>query len=197
MPGENRSDPYGSHRFRVEIDSVVAAGFSEVRGLSTSVSARHQEPDDGAAPRRGSESLGPRPAWRDTVENVLPWIGHSNRGRGDVGEAVPRTTTDRDARTDEFTPGNVEPTTVKLRRGITHDRELWDWFDRWVDGTGRPKNLRVFLLDSAGRDVRGWECLRARPIRWDGPTLVATESAVATETFELAHEGIHVLDISD
>jgi phage tail-like protein len=35
MPDGTRNDPYGQFNFQIEIDGVVAAGFSEVSGLTT------------------------------------------------------------------------------------------------------------------------------------------------------------------
>lgn len=35
MAAIERTDPYGGYRFLVEVDSVIAAGFSEVTGLET------------------------------------------------------------------------------------------------------------------------------------------------------------------
>jgi phage tail-like protein len=83
---------------------------------------------------------------------------------------------------------------LRLRRGVTDDRRLWDWLRDWVDGAATPRTVRVFLLDEAGERARGWRCRAATPVRWAGPELVADRPGVATETLELAHEGIDAID---
>jgi len=86
---------------------------------------------------------------------------------------------------------------LRLRRGVTDDRRLWDWLRGWVDGTVKPRLVRVFLLDEAGDRTRGWRCRGATPVRWEGPELAADRPGVATETLELAHEGIDAIDGDD
>jgi phage tail-like protein len=83
---------------------------------------------------------------------------------------------------------------LRLRRGVTDDRRLWDWLRDWVDGAVRPRTVRVFLLDEAGERARGWRCRSATPVRWVGPELVADRPGAATETLELVHEGIDAID---
>jgi phage tail-like protein len=85
---------------------------------------------------------------------------------------------------------------LRLRRGLTDDRRLWDWLDDWPDGAATPRCVRVFVLDDAGERGRGWRCLSARPVRWRGPDLSADRAAIATETLELAHDGIEAIDAS-
>ncbi len=109
---------------------------------------------------------------------------------------------ERDARgagrcTDPVLSGRrpTESPRLELRRGVTDDTSLWDWFQRWIDGTAEPADVRVILLDSTGARARTWVCKRARPVRWRGPTLTATESGVAMERYELAHDGIALADV--
>jgi hypothetical protein len=82
---------------------------------------------------------------------------------------------------------------LTLRRGITDDRRLWDWLRDWVAGRAERRDVRVFLLDAAGERARGWRCRDATPARWTGPELAADRPAAATETLELAHEGIDAI----
>lgn len=84
--------------------------------------------------------------------------------------------------------------TLELRRGVTDETALWDWLEAWVAGDATPQDVRVCLLDEAGGPVRGWVCRSATPVRWTGPELVATAAGVATETLELAHDGIDAVE---
>lgn len=86
----------------------------------------------------------------------------------------------------------TESPRLELRRGVTDDDTLWDWFQQWLDGTAEPADVRVTLVDSAGDPGRAWVCRRARPVRWRGPTLTAAEPGVATERYELAHDGVEL-----
>lgn len=164
MPASERTDPYPNFRFRVEIGSILTAGFSEVRGLGMSL-GKHAE----------GTAAADVPAWKRLLERDMTW---------GASLAADSLSTDR-----------TESPTLKLRRGVTDSSELWDWFRDWIDGAAEPADVRVILLDRTGEESRGWRCKRARPVRWDGPTLAATESRVAMETFELAHDGIEALDL--
>lgn len=80
-----------------------------------------------------------------------------------------------------------------LVRAATADDTLQAWFEGWVAGTVGPRTVRVALLDAAGREQVAWECPNARPTRWVGPRLHADRAAVATESLELAHDGVERL----
>lgn len=87
---------------------------------------------------------------------------------------------------------------LELRRGVSDDRTLRTWLQEWVAGEVGPRDVRVCLLDGAGRPVCGWICRAATPVRWSGPDLVAGRATVATETLELTHEGIDaVIDLDE
>lgn len=87
-----------------------------------------------------------------------------------------------------------------LRRGVTTDTALWDW---WADvithsytlsaATAKrvPRRNGVILLD--GRDhkaVAAWFFSNALPERLVGPGLNARGNEIAIETLELSHEGL-------
>jgi len=159
-------DPYARHRFDVDIgDDRPPLGFAEVSGLSVQVEARPPTEDESEDERPIS------PTWLD-------WGTHLGRTVGWVPPSPRRRTTSP---------------TLTLRRGVTEDRRLWDWLQRWVAGRVDPRDVCVFLLDSDGDRARGWRCLRATPVRWEGPDLVADPPGVATETLELAHEGVEAI----
>lgn len=162
MSADDRTDPYGRHRFAVDVgDDRAPLGVTEVRGLSVRVQTKPAETD----------AAEPEPDWRD-------WAG-------------------RLGRTSRFAPPPPQRRTTSpplvVRRGVTDDRRLWDWLRDWVEGAIAPRDVRVFLLDDAGDRTRGWRCRDATPVRWAGPELAADRPAVATETLELAHEGIEAV----
>lgn len=168
MSGRERSDPFGRHRFTVDLGTGDPLGFTTVRGLSVSVEIR---PDDVTDESEHDEDT---PWWE-----LSDWLDQPR-------ESLPAPTRRR----------TVSPT-IELQRGLTADTTLWDWLQEWVAGTTKPRDVHIVLLDNSERPVRGWRCLGATPVEWSGPELVATRSEVATETLELAHEGIdHVSDLS-
>lgn len=77
---------------------------------------------------------------------------------------------------------------ITLKWGITDSDELWRWRQTVVDGRAERKNGSIILLDEAGNEKVRWNFLNAWPAKWTGPTFNATETAVAVETLELAHE---------
>lgn len=91
-------------------------------------------------------------------------------------------------------PGRYTHPNLVLKRGLTHSTELWDWVQHTVqdveNGTVERRNVRVIVLDTVGEEARGWEFLRAYPVKWTGPDLSADQAAVALETLELVHEGL-------
>jgi phage tail-like protein len=92
---------------------------------------------------------------------------------------------------------------IVLRRGVTTDTTLWDW---WADvimrsytldakGTPAPKRVprrnAVILVDGFDhKAIAGWFVSNALPERLSGPGLNARGNEIAIETLELSHEGV-------
>lgn len=163
------ADPYGAHRFRVSCDVLPVMGFAEVRGLS--VETVVSEPDGSGGP--DDPTAGRREWW-----DWRTWIDRPTEGIA-AARRVSRSPR------------------LELRRGMTDERALWNWFRDWVSGNVTPQDLRICLLDNRGRPARGWVCRAATPVRWIGPDLVADRATVAMETLELIHEGIDGIDSLD
>ena len=77
---------------------------------------------------------------------------------------------------------------LTLKWGITDSREMWKWRQTVLDGRAERKNGSIILLDEAGNEKLRWNFLNAWPAKWSGPSFNATDSSVAVETLELAHE---------
>jgi phage tail-like protein len=79
-----------------------------------------------------------------------------------------------------------------LKRGMTANREVWDWFNAVASGK-RPvprKKLNIALRDAAGKPVMVWEVARAVPIKLKASDLNAKTGEIAIEELHLAHEGL-------
>jgi phage tail-like protein len=75
-----------------------------------------------------------------------------------------------------------------LKRGITHEDALLKWLLDCRTETVR-KDGHVAIQGPDGRSIRRWKFSEAFPVKWQGPTLNAASTGVATETLEIAHHG--------
>lgn len=87
-------------------------------------------------------------------------------------------------------PGLNSYSNISLTRGITADRELWEWRQRAAEGRIERKNGSIILLDEQGEEKMRWNFSDAWPTKWTGPTFNAIGNDVAVEVLELVHEGI-------
>ena len=87
-------------------------------------------------------------------------------------------------------PGINTYTPITLKRGITSEKELWDWRQKVIDGNVERKNGSIVLLDEKGTEKIRWNFSNAWPSKWTGPSFNATSTAVAVESLELTHEEV-------
>src|ERR1700682_6109450 len=92
--------------------------------------------------------------------------------------------------------GPVSYGNLILRRGMTPNFDLWDWFARTVAPGGaslRSSRAVVVLLDADGVTERVRFILeRCLPVRLKAPTLNALDGRVAIEELDLAYESLRV-----
>jgi phage tail-like protein len=139
-----RQDPYRSFNFRVQIEGIATASFSECSGLESSV--------DVVEYREGSD---PVPSVRKL-------------------------------------PGLRRYANLTLKRGITQDRELYNWHRKILDGEIDRRNGSIFLLDDKRTEVLRWNFHNGWICRYEGPTFNAKSNEVAIETIEICHEGLEL-----
>ena len=84
--------------------------------------------------------------------------------------------------------GRVKYPNLVLKRGVTYEDELLEWFFASKDRDERGQ-LTLELLGTDGKHVRTWAFAGAFPVKWSGPSLNARSTNVATETLEIAHQG--------
>lgn len=89
-------------------------------------------------------------------------------------------------------PGLTKYANLTLKRGVTSNRDLWEWRKAIVDGQLDRRAVSVILLDQARQEVLRINLRDAWPCKWEGPTLRSSGSEVAIETLELTHEGLTV-----
>jgi phage tail-like protein len=87
-------------------------------------------------------------------------------------------------------PGLHKYDPIELKRGITDNHELWDWWRAVTTGKNFRRNGSIILLDADGTEAVRWNFFKGWPARWDGPRLRAKRNAVAIERLHIVHEGL-------
>jgi phage tail-like protein len=90
-------------------------------------------------------------------------------------------------------PTRVKWSNLTLKRGIGRGDDLRAWFEGFARGTGRRRDGVVTLRNERQEPHTVWGFRRGLPVKYSGPTLNATQSAVAVETLEIAHEGLFLV----
>jgi phage tail-like protein len=137
MPTGERRDPPVNYSFRVLVDDLAAAEFSECSGLEMTVKFDEV--------REGGEN-------------------------GFVHKL----------------PGRVEYGNLVLKRGYAKSGELFQWCLKL-----KRRKVTVQLVKQLdGSTIAEWVFDDAYPVKWSGPSLKASENAIAIESLELAHRGL-------
>lgn len=153
-------DPFGGYRFRLELGSLQAAGFTECSGLQ--VEAKVFEYKEGG---RNSHSL-KFPESGD-VGNVTLKRGVTIGPAADVLFAWQQ----------DVASGSFDPEANLNRRPSDPNQDI-------------DNKVAIILLDEAGEEVKRWRLFRPFPVKWTGPELKAADSEIAIESLELACEGL-------
>jgi phage tail-like protein len=82
---------------------------------------------------------------------------------------------------------------ITLKRGMTQNLELWNWYKNVVEGKTDRRSASIVLLNEAHQELLRWSVVDAWPGKWDGPALNARHNEIAIETLELAHEGLELV----
>jgi phage tail-like protein len=86
--------------------------------------------------------------------------------------------------------GGLKYPNLVLKRGVTYEDALLKWFfDQQTDRDKRD-NVTLDLLGDDGKQVRTWSFAAAFPVKWSGPSFSAKSTNIATETLEIAHQGL-------
>lgn len=91
--------------------------------------------------------------------------------------------------------GVVSFATVILRRGMTLNRDLWQWFHQVTFGGAFTHRMDVEIrhLDLDGKTViRTWKLHRALPVKFKSADLNAKGAEIAVEELHLVHEGLQL-----
>lgn len=89
-------------------------------------------------------------------------------------------------------PGVTRYAPIVLKRGVTNNKELWNWRKAVTEGRIERRNGAIVLLDPGGDEVARWTFREGWPAKWEGPAFNAKASEVAIETLEIVHEGLEL-----
>src|SRR5260370_34545622 len=82
---------------------------------------------------------------------------------------------------------------LTLKRGMTANFDLWDWFGQMLqpDGVGLRADAEVivFAADGVTERVR-FQLSRCVPVKLKAPSLNAKDGVIAIEEFQLAYESL-------
>jgi len=85
---------------------------------------------------------------------------------------------------------------ITLRRGVIRDLALWTWYQAGLNGSlGARRDGCIAVCDEAGNPAVVWSFYRGLATKWIGPDLNASQSAVAIDGIEIAHEGLEARPI--
>lgn len=85
--------------------------------------------------------------------------------------------------------GRLKYPNLVLKRGVTHEDALLKWFFETKEMSKRGA-VSVDLVGPGAKVVRSWAFAGALPVKWTGPSLNAGSTNIATESLEIAHQGL-------
>jgi phage tail-like protein len=89
-------------------------------------------------------------------------------------------------------PGRVRYGNIVLKRGLTKNNDLWNWWNTVRNGKADRRDGAVVLLDSERQPVLRWVFRDAWPCKYTAPSLNAQGNDVVIEELELAIEGLEL-----
>jgi phage tail-like protein len=95
-------------------------------------------------------------------------------------------------------PVRVNTGPVVLKRGVTADMSLIDWYMQVAEGKVKDarRQVSVVTYSAMGIPMMMWSFLDAYPVKWVGPSFNAGDSSVALEELHFVHHGFTVESIS-
>jgi phage tail-like protein len=89
-------------------------------------------------------------------------------------------------------PTRIKQGNVTLKRGVTSEKALLEWFQASVVKV-QPNDLSITVLDEQGNTVQAWSFRNAYPVKWTGSDLNAGGNEFVTQSLEIAHSGMKVM----
>jgi len=88
-------------------------------------------------------------------------------------------------------PGLNKYSNITLKRGITDDKDIWDWRKKCIDGKVDRQDGSIVILDDAeDKELARWEFHQGWPTKLTISGFNATSNDVVVEELSIAHEWI-------
>ena len=91
-------------------------------------------------------------------------------------------------------PGITRYSDITLKRNIIQgDHQFYEWIKTNNFGVVEKRDISIHLLDQKHQPILTWKVRNAFPSKYIGPTLLANDSSLATESLILSHDGLSIL----
>lgn len=84
------------------------------------------------------------------------------------------------------------PSRLVLKRGIASGSSLWEWYLMVMQGQVVRHDITISLQGPLQEAGPSWTFRDACPVKWTGPELRASSSAVAFESIDVIHRGLQL-----
>jgi len=85
-------------------------------------------------------------------------------------------------------PGSVEYENITLSRGMTTNKDMFEWFKNVLDGKDDRRSGSIIILENDYDEGRRFDFFGAYPTSFSGVELSSDGSAMSLEKFELCVE---------
>jgi len=89
-------------------------------------------------------------------------------------------------------PTRIKQGNITLKRGVSKEASLLEWLAKSVH-SAQPTDLSIKVLDFEGKPLQTWSFRQAYPVKWTGSDLNAGGSEFLTQSLEVAHSGMSVV----
>jgi phage tail-like protein len=81
---------------------------------------------------------------------------------------------------------------ITLKRGLTDNRELYEWYRSVLNGIAERRNGAVILNDEDHNAVARWNFRDAYICNWEGPSFSGSSNDVAIESIQICAERVEL-----
>ena len=85
-------------------------------------------------------------------------------------------------------PGQTKYGDITLKRGMSADGALLDWYKKVIDGAVERKDGSIVVYNMAGEEIDRWNFERGWPNKWTASDLDAGSDSVMVEEVTIAIE---------
>lgn len=82
---------------------------------------------------------------------------------------------------------------LSLKKGITANHDLWDWYKNILNGLDDRRGGSVILQNETHDNVLTWTWFDGWICKWEGPAMNAANNNVAIETIEICVERVELV----